>query len=937
MSNTPLDLTTLGSSGVINGAIYRQGETQPAGSGELDSFVRVQNSPQEQGFNTDGTPQFDTKSGAFTHSLTLSAVPLVSIDGKVYREFVLDINQEKNEPLLSLDQVQIFLGAAGNLTSYPNLGTLIYDSGEENWVKLNYSLAPGSGGADMYLDVPNELFTGANQYVYLYSHFGAQNLNDGDTVGSSNDGYEEWATPTLGGTTSTITTTIHNDATDTVIPVNSVVPAGTSTHDSATVTGNGSKVPTGSVTFTFYSTIDGTGPSVGAGTVMLDPSGVAHPSDASGALTPGSYSYRAHYNGDSTYLPSDSAVEPFTVTTIQTSLATTLHNASNDAVVPINSHVSLGTSIYDTSVLSGQLAGLPATGTLTYQYYTTIDGTGPHTDQVVNLNPDGTIPKSAIQGPLAAGSYSFITVYSGDVNYQSTTSDVEPFIVDKARLSISTTLHDAAHNVIAENGHVSLGTSTHDNATVTGAVAGFAIPTISFTLQGNSIGSGPTDDGFDATSVGSSPLGAGSYTYNASIAGDDNYIGATSVDEHFFVDKARLSISTTVHDAAHNVIAEGAHVAVGTNTHDNATVTGAVAGFAIPTISFTLQGNSIGSGSTEGGFNATSTASGALGAGNYTYNASVAGDDNYFGAVSVDEHFTVDKADPTITTQAYPVSGVVGIVVLNDKATLSGGYIPTGTIVFTLKAPDSSIVYTNTITVNGNGVYDTKTMGNNPSGKLALQTGNYTWVAVYSGDVNNNGAQDDGVNETATVLGAQDGKTIGFWGNKNGQKVLTGKTGGTTLLASFYDPLFGAKGALVNPCDMTKSVLVDANGNYVKLSDLNSYSFINNYLQNATATNMAYMLSAQMLATEFNVLAGYVAAGSLIYLPAVSTLTASHLTQLAGHGFTGTSYTVQQFLNAAILELIAHPKTIASGPDRIYQEALKNIFDAVNNNQPIFL
>ena len=38
------------------------------------------------------------------------------------------------------------------------------------------------------------------------------------------------------------------------------------------------------------------------------------------------------------------------------------------------------------------------------------------TDEVVNLNPDGSVPDSALHGPLAAGAYSFVAVYSGDSN-----------------------------------------------------------------------------------------------------------------------------------------------------------------------------------------------------------------------------------------------------------------------------------------------------------------------------------------------------------------------------------------------------------------------------------------------------------------------------------------------------------------------------------------
>ena len=66
------------------------------------------------------------------------------------------------------------------------------------------------------------------------------------------------------------------------------------------------------------------------------------------------------------------------------------------------------------------------------------------------------------------------------------------------------------------------------------------------------------------------------------------------------------------------------------------------------------------------------------------------------------------------------------------------GYNPTGTITFTLYAPDgTTVVYTDHVTVSGNGIYST-TSGDNPGGYIPLVAGTYQWVASYSGDGNNN-------------------------------------------------------------------------------------------------------------------------------------------------------------------------------------------------------
>jgi len=189
-----VDLTTAGSSGTINGALFQQVSPQSTGTGVIDPFVRLQNKGVEQGYNTDARPvQFDEKTAAnFTRSLLLSSVPVVTINGTAYRQFLLDINEtgSKTGPRLSLDQVQIFQANSGSLNNYPNLGKEVYnlDAGGNNSVLLNYDLNPGSGAGDMFAYIPDSLFDKSIPYVYLYSHFGSDIAN-----ASSDAGFEEWA------------------------------------------------------------------------------------------------------------------------------------------------------------------------------------------------------------------------------------------------------------------------------------------------------------------------------------------------------------------------------------------------------------------------------------------------------------------------------------------------------------------------------------------------------------------------------------------------------------------------------------------------------------------------------------------------------------------------------------------------------------------------
>lgn len=187
---TQLDLTKVGAEGAICGAIFRQIDTQPTGTGVFDPFVRIQAKKTEQGYNTDGTLEFDTKGGPWTHSLLLGDLASVTENGVVYLAFTLDINEDKTKTgrYLSLDQMKIYLLPSPSMTGYPgNFGMPVYDldSDTNNAVKLDYELNPGSGAGDMLALIPKSLFTGNNNYVYLFSRFG-------DTF-SSDAGFEEWS------------------------------------------------------------------------------------------------------------------------------------------------------------------------------------------------------------------------------------------------------------------------------------------------------------------------------------------------------------------------------------------------------------------------------------------------------------------------------------------------------------------------------------------------------------------------------------------------------------------------------------------------------------------------------------------------------------------------------------------------------------------------
>lgn len=166
-----------------------------------------------------------------------------------------------------------------------------------------------------------------------------------------------------------------------------------------------------------------------------------------------------------------------------------------------------------------------------------------------------------------------------------------------------------------------------------------------------------------------------------------------------------------------------------------------------------------------------------------------------------------------------------------------------------------------------------------------LYTGQVTTSAVSGLDFGN------------VCLGGGGGRTMGFWSNKNGQALV----GADDLAMLVALNLRAAGGAHFDPA---------------------TYGGYRSWLLNATATNMAYMLSAQLSAMALNVYNGLVDGNSLVYAPGV------------GNTGVGNNFiTVNDLIAAADAALAADGYTPAGDPNRYLQALLKNALDDANNNQ----
>lgn len=314
-------------------------------------------------------------------------------------------------------------------------------------------------------------------------------------------------------------------------------------YDTAAVTTSGAPVATGTVSYTFYTNNICSGTGSSAGSVTLGSSGVAPNSNTAGPLAAGSYSFQAFYSGDNNYLGSTSACEPFSVNKASTTTATSLFDSTTGMSVSPGGAVSLGDTIYDTSITGNAIAPFsPLAGSVSYTFFTNAGCIGTGSPAGGGSLVNGLAPQSSSEGPLAAGSYSFQAVYSGDNNYLSSTSACEPFTVNAGSSSTATVVYDFSNKKPWSGAEVD-GSSAYDKATVTGVPGITPSGTVVYSFWTNGVCSGTvaSTQTVSLNSAGNVPnstatgLGPGSYSFSAVYSGDSNYFSSTSTCEPFTI------------------------------------------------------------------------------------------------------------------------------------------------------------------------------------------------------------------------------------------------------------------------------------------------------------------------------------------------------------------------------------------------------------------
>ncbi|HEY0629189.1 MAG TPA: SdrD B-like domain-containing protein, partial [Sphingomicrobium sp.] len=195
------DITPSGSFVNIGGVLFTDAANTGSGTGNYNTFLAISNnSGIEQGFNSDDTPPIDASNKdidqAKTHTVKLSDLVVVTVNGVQYYEFRVDLNEANSDPnaQISLDQFKLYSSANGGINDTTTLFSqnLIYDmdAGGNKSVLLSDAESSGSGNDDYSVLVPITAFAGLNPtetYVYLFTQMGAAG-----TAWRGTATFEEW-------------------------------------------------------------------------------------------------------------------------------------------------------------------------------------------------------------------------------------------------------------------------------------------------------------------------------------------------------------------------------------------------------------------------------------------------------------------------------------------------------------------------------------------------------------------------------------------------------------------------------------------------------------------------------------------------------------------------------------------------------------------------
>ena len=396
--------------------------------------------------------------------------------------------------------------------STPTGGVTIYEYHNVNCSGSWYSNTAEGLGAGGSIDASYLPFTSNDAAAVSYKvHY------NGNLYYAAADG------PCAGATFTKANPVVQLQVHDAAHHVVTSVSYGTSVHGYVEV-GGAVDTPTGTASISRFPSSDCSGIGTAIGASALAGDGTLDSSYQWTFAAPGTYSFRAYYQGDSTYNAKTSACVTFTVTKATPTFTTTLHDASH--AVP--DYVLVGDLVHASALLTSTV-GTPTGSVKVYRYSdaacTVIEN--PQTiTAATTMDPAGQALTWA-----APRTESWRLTYMGDTYFNSVAG---PCLAMQWRATptVAATIHDAGHAAVTT---VHVGSPVHLAATVS---RGFGTPTgdVQFRVSTGGTCANPQPFGTKTLSNGTIdvaasayvPAAAGTYSFQASYGGSPSYAPAIS-------------------------------------------------------------------------------------------------------------------------------------------------------------------------------------------------------------------------------------------------------------------------------------------------------------------------------------------------------------------------------------------------------------------------
>ena len=341
-----------------------------------------------------------------------------------------------------------------------------------------------------------------------------------------------------------------------------------------------------------------------------------------------------------------------------------------------------------------------------------------------STNGGSTFSTSA---PVTPGTYEIYYTFAGNTDYLAMSSPInsgKAVVIAKATPTV---------NVTDSGGVYSGNPFSVTAASVVGVmnttIASFGSSSLSFKYYAGTLSASQIAT---ATALPGAPVYPGSYTVVGTFTSNSSsYNNAISTPVHFSITQAQAIVSIT-----------GVSVTYDTHPHP-ATATAKGVESPSPVNLTSLLSIYY---STNGG--STFTTSAPVAPGTYEIYYTFAGNTNYQAVSSKTDSgkaVVIAKVTPTIAATAGPTVVDGTGMPMSASAALSGGINVTGTITFALYTPGNVKVFTDVVTITGDGTYNTSA-GTSTGSLVPTLAGTYQWVVTYSGDSLNN--------SVATTLGS---------------------------------------------------------------------------------------------------------------------------------------------------------------------------------------